>query len=101
MLLSASSIDIPIFKIFEQRTSAPSKFESWFGPCKHAIHGEKLTCMHLRFGMKLSQWNIWLTISGQSNCIDHKITFFFFEKLKWGLYGYIIPLSREPVPGSA
>ena len=44
------------FKIFEQRTSAPSKFDSWSRPCKHAIHGEKLTCMHLRFGMKLSQW---------------------------------------------
>ena len=62
------------FKIFEQRTSAPSKFDSWSRPCKHAIHGEKLTCMHLRFGMKLSQWNMWLAISVQSNCIAHKIT---------------------------
>ena len=63
-----------IFKIFEQRTLTPSKFDSWSRPCKHAIDGEKLTCMHHRFGMKLNQRNIWLAISGQSNCIDHKIT---------------------------
>ena len=40
---------------------------------KHAIHGEKITCMHLSFGKKLNKWNIWLAISGQSNCIDHKM----------------------------
>ena len=40
---------------------------------KHAIHEEKLICMHLSFGKNLNKCNIWLVISGQSNCIDHKM----------------------------
>ena len=40
---------------------------------KHDIHGEKLTCMHLSFGKKINKWKIWLAISRQSNCIDHKM----------------------------
>ena len=40
---------------------------------KHAIHEEKLICMHLSFGKKLNKCNIWLVISRQSNCIDHRM----------------------------
>ena len=29
--------------------------------------------MHLSFDKKLNKWKIWLAISGQSNCIDHKM----------------------------
>ena len=38
--------------------------------------GKNITCLHLSFGKKLIKWKIWLAISaisGQSNCIDHKM----------------------------
>ena len=40
--------------------------------------------MHLSFGKKLNKCNIWLVISGQSNCIDHKMAC-----LAWESEGYL------------